>query len=200
MCRTTFSKVIAVTNRSLCERPFLEQIERVRQAHPEAIILREKDLPQDAYQELARQVSAICQQYDVPCILHFYPEVAEELGIRNMHLPLWKLRKMKGELKSSQWQRLGCSIHSEEEAIEAQQLGATYLTAGHIYATDCKQGVPPRGLTFLQEVCDSVQIPVYAIGGIKLDRENEEPDRKQVKEVASCGAAGVCIMSGMMRM
>lgn len=40
---------------------------------------------------------------------------------------------------------LGTSVHSLEEAREAQTLGADYLTAGHIYATDCKRGLPPRG-------------------------------------------------------
>ena len=68
-------------------------------------------------------------------------------------------------------QRLGISIHSVEEAKEAEQLGASYLTAGHIYATDCKRGLPPRGLGFLKEVCREVSIPVYGIGGIKFDEE-----------------------------
>ena len=200
MCKTLFSNVIAVTNRTLCERPLLEQIHRVCQAHPRAIILREKDLSQEAYGELAGQVATICQQYQIPCILHFYPEVAKVLGIRNIHLPLWKLREMKEALDCTPWQRLGCSIHSLEEAIEAQQLGATYLTAGHIYTTDCKQGVPPRGLAFLQEICDNVQIPVYAIGGIHLDKDSGLPEQRQMDEVTACGAVGACIMSGMMRM
>ena len=43
------------------------------------------------------------------------------------------------------------------------------MTAGHIYATDCKQGLPPRGLDFLEEVCRAVDIPVWAIGGIGKD-------------------------------
>ena len=67
--------------------------------------------------------------------------------------------------------KIGISIHSVEEAKEAEQLGASYLTAGHIYATDCKRGLPPRGLGFLKEVCREVSIPVYGIGGIKFDEE-----------------------------
>ena len=65
------------------------------------------------------------------------------------------------------------------------------MTAGHIFATDCKAGLPPRGTDFLKEVCSAVQIPVYAIGGIR-------PEEKQIEKVLSCGAAGACIMSGMM--
>lgn len=189
MCNE-FRNIIAITNRSLCARPYLEQIKRVCSVHPAALVLREKDLPAEEYQELAGQVMKICAQYEVPCILHYYPEVAEELGNKNIHLPLWKLQGK----HLLQWERLGCSIHSVEEAVEAERLGATYLTAGHIYATDCKKGMPPRGLNFLQEVCSHVQIPVYAIGGIELE------NRKQLSEVIMHGAAGACIMSGMMRL
>ena len=66
------------------------------------------------------------------------------------------------------------------------------MTAGHIYATDCKKGAPPRGLAFLEEVCRAVDIPVWAIGGIGLDGG-------QLAEVKARGAAGACVMSGMMR-
>ena len=87
--------------------------------------------------------------------------------------------------------KIGISIHSVEEAKEAEQLGASYLTAGHIYATDCKRGLPPRGLGFLKEVCREVSIPVYGIGGIKFDEE-------QWNDMKKCGAVGGCVMSGMM--
>ena len=67
----------------------------------------------------------------------------------------------------------------------------TLHLAGHIFATDCKKDLPPRGLEFLKEVCNSVTIPVYAIGGIKLSDV-------QMDEIIKCGAKGGCIMSGMM--
>ena len=83
------------------------------------------------------------------------------------------------------------TIHSVSEAVEAEKLGVSYLTAGHIYVTDCKKGLPPRGLPFLQNVCQAVQIPVYGIGGIKIDEA-------QLHELKNAGAAGGCVMSGMM--
>ena len=58
-----YKNVVAVTNRSLCERPFLEQIERVCACHPKALILREKDLPEEEYFLLAKDVLGICRQY-----------------------------------------------------------------------------------------------------------------------------------------
>ena len=80
-------------------------------------------------------------------------------------------------------------MHTASEAKEAQELGADYLIAGHIFSTDCKKGVPARGLTFLKEVCDSVTVPVFAIGGITKDR---------IEDVLSTGAKGICIMSEAM--
>ena len=73
---------------------------------------------------------------------------------------------------------------------EAQDLGCTYITAGHIFLTDCKKGLPGRGLPFLEEICKTVRIPVYAIGGISS---------QNIESVRKTGAAGACIMSGFMR-
>lgn len=85
---------------------------------------------------------------------------------------------------------IGASVHSLEEAMEAERLSASYVVAGHIFPTDCKAGLLPRGTGFLKEICENVHIPVYALGGI--NDNNEE----LVKE---CGADGACRMSGYMR-
>ena len=81
-------------------------------------------------------------------------------------------------------------MHSSEEARQAEALGASYIIAGHIYATNCKEGIPPRGLRYLKEVCDSTGLPVYAIGGITP---------RNMAEVLAAGAAGGCMMSGFMK-
>ena len=184
-------KIIAVSNRKLCDRPFLEQIERVCKIYPEAVILREKDLTEEEYRILAKEVMNICSRYQVSCILHNFWETAIELGSTSVHLPLQVLQKTTDEEKKK-FTKIGISIHSVEEAKEAERLGASYLTAGHIYATDCKKGLLPRGLEFLEEVCKEVNIPVYGIGGIKFDEE-------QWNDMEKCGAVGGCIMSGMMK-
>ena len=185
-----YRNIIAVTNRKLCERPFLEQVERICQMHPKALILREKDLTEEAYEELAGKVKKLCENTDTRLILHSFPDAAMHLGCTAIHMPLHRFTEMPEEQKQKFSVR-GVSVHSVEDARLAEQCGATYLTAGHVFVTDCKKGLAPRGLDFLHEVCSSVKIPVYAIGGI-----ND-------KNAASCireGAAGVCVMSGYMRM
>lgn len=185
MITCMYKDLICVTNRALCQEVFLTRIERLAKAHPAAILLREKDLTTAAYTQLARKVLCICKKHDTPCILHNYATVAQELHHPALHLPLPVLRSL-SETERHSYQILGASCHSIEDAKEAAALGCTYVTAGHIFDTDCKKGLPGRGLTFLREVCTSVSIPVYAIGGICPEN---------LASVKAAGAAGACIMS-----
>ena len=101
MQKNPYKNVIAVTNRSLCQRPFAEQIERVCSLHPKAVILREKDLPEEEYSRLAEQILEICKRYQVPCILHTYVNVAEKLHHPYIHLPIFLLENMRESLEIS---------------------------------------------------------------------------------------------------
>ena len=183
------SDLICITNRKLCSNNFSDQIEMIASAHPKAIVLREKDLSEKEYEQLARQVMQICQKHGTQCILHSFSNVAIALGAVAVHMPLPLLQKMTPQEKSH-FQIIGASCHSLEEAKEAQDLGCTYITAGHIFLTDCKKGLPGRGLPFLEEICKAVRIPVYAIGGISS---------QNIESVRKTGAAGACIMSGLMQ-
>lgn len=180
--------IVCITNRKLCKRDFLKHIEEVAKESPKAVILREKDLAEEEYRVLAKEVLDICRKYDVNCILHSFTGVAKELKCRAVHLPLSALRAL-SEAEKAWFTTLGASCHSIEEAKEAEKLGCTYITVGHIFETDCKKGLPGRGIDFLQKVCASVAIPVYAIGGISAEN---------IGDVKNAGASGVCIMSGMM--
>lgn len=166
----------------------MEQIRKIARAKPYRIILREKDLPESDYLQLAAQVLSICKKESTVCTLHTFAATAKALQCPRIHLPLYQLEERHGHLES--FSEIGASVHSVEEAKRAQQAGATYLTAGHIFPTTCKPGLAPRGLDFLQQVCTAVKLPVYAIGGIS------QQNMAQVKET---DAAGACIMSGFMQ-
>ena len=86
------SDVICVTNRSLCRDDFLSRIEEAAKLHPAGILLREKELDEEEYKKLARQVLRICKKHRVTCILHSFADAAEELGAEALHMPLMKLR------------------------------------------------------------------------------------------------------------
>lgn len=179
--------LICVTNRKLCEDDFLIRIDQIAKGKPYAILLREKDLSITEYERLARSVREICLDHQVPLIISQNIQIAAAMKCSSIHLSMQNFKKYKNEIKL--FSRIGASVHSVNEAIEAQQLGATYLMAGHIFSTECKKGVPPRGLPFLKEVCDSVEMPVFAIGGITKDK---------IKEVIGVGAKGICVMSEAM--
>lgn len=177
--------LICVTNRRLCREDFLRRIGRLAAARPYAVLLREKDLDLPAYEQLARKAKAICDRHGVLLIAGQNAAAAEKAGLTHVHLPMPALRAHPkgGPLV------VGASVHTVAEAEEAQALGAAYLVAGHIFATDSKKGLPPRGLPFLRQVCQAVDLPVFAIGGI---------DAANAREVLASGAAGFCVMSAAM--
>lgn len=187
--------LIAVTDSATCPRPLAEQIERLAklsELRPQAVILRAKSLDKAAYRTLALQAQQSCEAAGIPLILHSDWQLARELGIQNLHLPLALLRQLPA-CERTYFIRLSTPVHSVEEAIEAQVLGATMLIAGHIYTTQCKAGLAPRGLGFLQSVCSAVSLPVYAIGGISFDAS-------QHAELKANGTRGACVMSAYMRL
>lgn len=187
--------LIAVTDSATCPRPLPEQIERLAkltELRPQAVILRAKSLDKAAYRTLALEVQQSCEAAGIPLILHSDWHLASKLGIKKLHLPLAILRQLP-EYERAYFTWLSTSVHSVGEAQEAQALGATVLIAGHIYTTQCKAGLAPRGLGFLQAVCSAISLPVYAIGGIGFDAE-------QHAELLANGARGACVMSAYMRL
>lgn len=187
--------LIAVTDSASCPRPLPEQIERLAkltELRPQAVILRAKALDKAAYRTLALQAQQSCEAAGIPLILHSDWQLAREIGISMLHLPLALLRQI-SEYERAYFTWLSTSVHSVGEAQEAQALGATVLIAGHIYTTQCKAGLAPRGLGFLQSVCSAISLPVYAIGGISFDAS-------QHAELQANGARGACVMSAYMRL
>ena len=80
-----------------------------------------------------------------------------------------------------------------EDVELAVKSGATQIVLGTIFETECKKGLKGRGLEFVREICANCPVPVYAIGGIKFDKQ-------QWEELKQKGASGGCIMSGMMEL
>lgn len=191
MCTCSNPEILVITSRKRFkeEADFLKQIEKIAAAKPFGIVLREKDLPVKEYSALARKVRDICRNTGASLIVHSHPEVARELGIPALHMPLDALEKLSSE-ERKEFRVLGASCHSVEDVLRAKALGCDYVTAGHVYATDCKPGLPPRGADFLAEVCGpAAPMPVFALGGLTPAR---------APEVRRAGAAGFAMMSSAM--
>ena len=94
------SDILCITNRKLCKDDFLKRIQIIATAQPKAIVLREKDLSEEAYTILAEKVMHICEKYSVPCILHSFAKAAMALNVKAIHMPLPLLRKMTPQEKN----------------------------------------------------------------------------------------------------
>lgn len=188
--------IMAVSNRGLCTRDYYECIEEAVQDGAGYLLLREKDLDYDEYVNLAVNVKEFLRNTDVKLILNVSAfesvrqirAIIRDTGCNNIHIPynIIKKNEVLRNIRKSIDGLFGISVHSREEALEAIRLKADYVIAGHIFSTACKLDVPPRGLDFLKEICET-GIPVYAIGG--MNKENA------IKAV-ECNATGICIMSG----
>ena len=180
--------MIVVTNRKLCKEDFLVRIEKIAALQPQAIILREKDLKEEEYEPLARACSHICQRAGCTLVLNSFIDTALRLKIPHIQVSMSQYMKREAEL-SGVLQHVGVSVHSEQETIQLSGKRIHHIIAGHIYATDCKKGIPGRGISFLKRVCQRSSVPVWGIGGIGPE------NYRQVLEV---GAADFCVMSSAM--
>ena len=199
-------KLNIISNRKLCENENLEkQIEKIFSAYERKIILknfdivaltlREKDLNKNEYLKLIEKVYPICQKYKINLILHqnYDLNLDDKYKIDGIHLSYNIFKSLNQNIKAElikKYKRIGVSIHSLEEAKDVESLGASYVIAGHIFETDCKKGLEPRGLKFIEDLSSALSIPIFAIGGI---------DEKNSQSVINSGAFSVCMMSNLMK-
>lgn len=192
MCNS-YEHTIVITNRHLVQGDFLKQLEKVTKLHPHALILREKDLTDDAYESLAKKVFDLCKREDITFFLHTKIEIARKIGCQNIHMSIPVLKGLSETEKKALTEdfcEISISCHSMEDVEIAMAGGATQIILGTIFETECKKGVLGKGVEFVREICQKCPLPVYAIGGMNLQR---------LPLVIDAGAAGCCMMSGFMQ-
>lgn len=207
-----------VTNRKLWGMDLARAVEvigsnsfRLRGFEIDSIVLREKDLTRAEYLELFGRVKIACDKYGIRLFSHnFIDDDIRENGF--IHFSFDRFGEVKAKLDG--FKEVGVSVHSVEDALFAKEYGADYVTFGHVFETDCKKGLEPRGVEKLREVCEAVSIKVWAIGGINSENACEVVecgacDGESVNEatlvsddesveVNRRAAYGVCMMSGVL--
>lgn len=179
--------IICVTDQASTTPSFLEKFEKICSGEPDQIILRAKHLDVQTYESLARQCLAIASNKQTTLLFHSHVNLSEQLNNLNIHLPFDQFITSYDTFND--FNIVSVSVHSVREAQLAQFLGATQVIAGHIFQTDCKSNIEPRGLTFIKEISSNASVPVMVIGGITPERH---------ADLISEGATGVCIMSSVM--
>lgn len=184
-------KLYLVTNRyqdSL--ENFLEKVETACRTGVTIIQLREKNLTTNQYYHLAKQVKEITDAYQVPLIIDDRLDVCLAVDAAGLHigddeLPVSVARKVLGPEKI-----LGVTAKTVKRALEAETSGADYLGTGAIFPTTTKENAPITLISTLKTICQTVAIPVVAIGG--LTSEN-------IDQLIGTGIAGVAVVRDLMQ-
>ena len=184
-------KLYLVTNRyqdSL--ENFLEKVETACRSGVTIIQLREKNLTTNQYYQLAKQVKEITDAYQVPLIIDDRLDVCLAVDAAGLHigddeLPVSVARKVLGPEKI-----LGVTAKTVKRALEAEEGGADYLGTGAIFPTTTKENAPITLISTLKTICQTVAIPVVAIGG--LTSEN-------IDQLIGTGIAGVAVVRDLMQ-
>ena len=184
-------KLYLVTNRyqdSL--ENFLEKVETACRSGVTIVQLREKNLTTNQYYHLAKQVKEITDAYQVPLIIDDRLDVCLAIDAAGLHigddeLPVSVARKVLGPEKI-----LGVTAKTVKRALEAETSGADYLGTGAIFPTTTKENAPITLISTLKTICQTVAIPVVAIGG--LTSEN-------IDQLIGTGIAGVAVVRDLMQ-
>lgn len=169
---------------------FLEKVETACRSGVTIIQLREKNLTTNQYYQLAKQVKEITDAYQVPLIIDDRLDVCLAVDAAGLHigddeLPVSVARQVLGPEKI-----LGVTAKTVKRALEAETSGADYLGTGAIFPTTTKENAPITLISTLKTICQTVAIPVVAIGG--LTSEN-------IDQLTGTGIAGVAVVRDLMQ-
>ena len=169
---------------------FLKKVETACRSGVTIIQLREKNLTTNQYYHLAKQVKEITDAYQVPLIIDDRLDVCLAVDAAGLHigddeLPVSVARQVLGPEKI-----LGVTAKTVKRALEAETSGADYLGTGAIFPTTTKENAPITLISTLKTICQTVAIPVVAIGG--LTSEN-------IDQLAETGIAGVAVVRDLMQ-
>ncbi|MBF0338222.1 MAG: thiamine phosphate synthase [Nitrospirae bacterium] len=183
-------RLYLITDRKTAKVPLEEAVEEAFRAGLKAVQLREKDMTGREVLALATKLRELSARYGAKLFINDRVDVALLVGADGVHLgqssmPIPVVRGLVGENVL-----IGQSTHSLDEATEAARKGADFITLGPVYETPSKLMYgAPVGIETLQKVRKKVKVPVFAIGGIKVDN---------VGDVMGSGADGIAVISGIL--
>ena len=179
----------AVTDRAwVGTKSLYEQVKEALENGVTCVQLREKELDESDFLKEAKQISTLCKEYKVPFIVNDNVNIAIACKADGIHIgqedmELTNVRKLVGEDMI-----IGVSAHTVEEAIKAQEGGADYIGIGAVFATSTKTDVDVLSFDTLKSICEAVDIPTVAIGGIKKDN---------ICKLKGSGIDGVAVVSAI---
>ena len=179
----------AVTDRSwLGDSSLYDQVESAIEGGATFIQLREKNLDEADFLSEAKEIQKLCREYKVPFVINDNVEIAAQIDADGVHvgqsdMEAGDVRKRLGPDKI-----IGVSAQTVEQALKAQEHGADYLGVGAVFPTGSKADATEVSHQTLKEICEAVDIPVIAIGGIT---------KENVSELKGSGICGIAVISAI---
>lgn len=179
----------AVTDRTwLNGRTLKEQVEEALRGGVTMVQLREKELPENEFEKEALEIKELCRKYNVPFIINDNVNLAVKVNADGVHvgqsdMKALDVRKILGPDKI-----IGVTAKTVDQAVKAMEAGADYLGSGAVFGSSTKTDTERLDHNILRQICESVTIPVVAIGGITAENVEALKGRK---------IAGVAVVSAV---
>ena len=182
-------KLYAVTDRTwLGNETLYEQVEKALKGGVTLVQLREKELDEETFEKEGRELLELCHRYHVPLIINDNVALAKKIKADGVHIGQSDMEMQHARELLGADKIIGVTAKTVEQAKAAQAAGADYLGSGAVFGTSTKADAKPMELALFQKICESVEIPVVAIGGISGDNVLQLKGRKM---------AGIAVVSGI---
>lgn len=179
----------AVTDRSwLGEKTLAQQTEEALRGGVTFVQIREKQLDRQHFLEEAEELKTLCARYKVPFVINDDVDLALQVGADGVHVGQSDMEAGDVRKKLGPDKIIGVSARTVEQALLAEKHGADYLGVGAVFPTSSKKDASEVSFQTLKEICEAVDIPVIAIGGIT---------KENVAELAGSGICGVAVISAI---
>ena len=188
-CSKEMMLLYAVTDRMWTgKQTLMEQVEDALKGGATCVQLREKELDEEAFLQEAMEMKALCEKYHVPFFVNDNVEIAVKCKADGIHVGQSDMATAKVRQTVGEDMMIGVSVHSVEEALEAVRNGADCLGVGAMFSTSTKANADVLTKEVLKEICDAVDIPVVAIGGIS---------KGNMADLTGTGVDGVALVSAI---
>lgn len=179
----------AVTDRTWTGKQSLyEQITDCLKGGVTCLQLREKDLDDESFLKEAQEIKKLCHEHDVPFIVNDNVDIAIKVQADGVHIGQHDMSADKVRALIGEDMLLGVSVQTVEQALAAETAGADYLGVGAVFSTGTKTDADDVDIDTLKSICDAVEIPVVAIGGICLDNAHK---------LCGSGIDGIAVVSAI---
>ena len=163
-------RLYAVTDRMWTgKQTLLEQVEDALKGGATCMQLREKELDEESFLQEAYEMKALCEKYGVPFFVNDNVEIAIKCKADGIHVGQSDMEAGNVRALVGEDMMIGVSVNSVEQALAAVQAGADCLGVGAMFSTSTKLDADSVSFETLKEICNAVDIPVVAIGGISKE-------------------------------